>query len=232
MDRIDRRGFLECMAWAGAGLLWSVGGGVRVVAARSRRRPRPKGRGRASASSRSATPTSASRRGEPGCAGHVPGRRSPGSRRCPRARPSCSTPATMTTARRRARSTRSPQALKGVEDRAHLLRAGRARCVRGRRQGIPRTATARAARRGWQSFDYQGVHFVGLVNVLKFKAGGLGNAGRGSARVAREGSRAAREQHAGRGLRARAALGGLSRSGAGSPRTASRRSPISSGSAR
>jgi 3',5'-cyclic AMP phosphodiesterase CpdA len=31
--------------------------------------------------------------------------------------------------------------------------------------------------RGWQSFDYQGVHFVGLINVLNFKAGGLGDLG-------------------------------------------------------
>ncbi|MBZ5664549.1 MAG: metallophosphoesterase [Acidobacteriia bacterium] len=27
---------------------------------------------------------------------------------------------------------------------------------------------------GWQSFDHKGVHFVGLVNVLNFKPGGLG----------------------------------------------------------
>lgn len=27
---------------------------------------------------------------------------------------------------------------------------------------------------GWQSFDYNGVHFAGLVNVLDLKAGGLG----------------------------------------------------------
>jgi hypothetical protein len=31
--------------------------------------------------------------------------------------------------------------------------------------------------RGWQSFDYRGVHFVGLVNVLDFKAGKLGSLG-------------------------------------------------------
>jgi 3',5'-cyclic-AMP phosphodiesterase len=31
---------------------------------------------------------------------------------------------------------------------------------------------------GWQSFDVQGVHFIGLVNVLNLKAGGLGNLGR------------------------------------------------------
>src|SRR5215472_2198089 len=27
-DGIDRRGFLSCMAWAGAGLVWTFGGGV------------------------------------------------------------------------------------------------------------------------------------------------------------------------------------------------------------
>ena len=30
---------------------------------------------------------------------------------------------------------------------------------------------------GWQSFDYKGVHFIGLINVLNFKAGGLGSLG-------------------------------------------------------
>jgi len=30
---------------------------------------------------------------------------------------------------------------------------------------------------GWQSFDHKGVHFVGLVNVMNFKAGGLGMLG-------------------------------------------------------
>src|SRR5579859_8233517 len=27
-DRVDRRGFLECAAWAGTGLLWTVSGGI------------------------------------------------------------------------------------------------------------------------------------------------------------------------------------------------------------
>ncbi len=37
---------------------------------------------------------------------------------------------------------------------------------------------------GWQSFDHNGVHYIGLVNVLDLKAGGLGNLGRGTARMA------------------------------------------------
>ena len=28
MDRMDRRGFLECMAWAGTGVLWTASGGI------------------------------------------------------------------------------------------------------------------------------------------------------------------------------------------------------------
>ncbi|MEA2782120.1 MAG: hypothetical protein QOK29_3664, partial [Rhodospirillaceae bacterium] len=27
-DGLDRRGVLKCMAWAGAGILWTVSGGV------------------------------------------------------------------------------------------------------------------------------------------------------------------------------------------------------------
>ena len=44
----------------------------------------------------------------------------------------------------------------------------------------PTTASATGALRqgragaGWQSFDYHGVHFIGLVNVMNLKAGGLG----------------------------------------------------------
>ena len=34
-----------------------------------------------------------------------------------------------------------------------------------------------AKRDGWYSFDKKGVHFVGLVNVMNLKAGGLGNLG-------------------------------------------------------
>jgi 3',5'-cyclic AMP phosphodiesterase CpdA len=30
---------------------------------------------------------------------------------------------------------------------------------------------------GWYSFDHRGVHFVGLINVLNLKAGGLGSLG-------------------------------------------------------
>ena len=68
---------------------------------------------------------------------------------------------------------------------------------------------------GWHSFDQSGVHFIGLVNVVNLKAGGLGSARRRATRMAREGRQAAEEQHADRRLRAHSALVGLSRMGLG-----------------
>ena len=48
------------------------------------------------------------------------------------------------------------------------------------------TSIATAARKGagWYAFDQNGVHFVGLVNVVDLKAGGLGNLGAGAACLA------------------------------------------------
>ena len=45
-------------------------------------------------------------------------------------------------------------------------------------EALPRSATARARKgAGWYSFDPDGVHFIGLVNVVNLKAGGLGKLG-------------------------------------------------------
>ena len=84
---------------------------------------------------------------------------------------------------------------------------------------------------GWYSFDADGVHFIGLVNVVDLKAGGLGNLGDEQLDGSRTTSRAAR-------LRPRSWSSPTSRSGpsirngAGAPRTAPARSTISSASAR
>jgi len=42
-DGVDRRGFLECMAWAGTGLVWTVGGGLLSSRAFGRGPERPAG---------------------------------------------------------------------------------------------------------------------------------------------------------------------------------------------
>ena len=69
--------------------------------------------------------------------------------------------------------------------------------------------------RGLQSFDYQDVHFIGLVNVLTYKADHLGALGAEHLEWLEKDVAKAREQHADRGLRSRAALGRLSPVGVG-----------------
>ena len=36
-DGVDRRGFLECMAWAGSGLVWTLSGGLPAARSSARR---------------------------------------------------------------------------------------------------------------------------------------------------------------------------------------------------
>jgi hypothetical protein len=80
------------------------------------------------------------------------------------------------------------------------------------------SASAKARKEhGWQSFDYKGVHFIGLVNVANISNGqtALGVLGNEQLEwlekdVARPG-----QQHADRGLRPRAALDGLRKMGLG-----------------
>jgi len=64
------------------------------------------------------------------------------------------------------------------------LRAGELHTVPGEHDVTDGAGTEYFARfgkasdnRGYYSFDYQGVHFVGLINVLNFKPGGLGALG-------------------------------------------------------
>ena len=59
---------------------------------------------------------------------------------------------------------------------------------------------------GWYSFDKKGVHFIGLVNVLNLKAGGLGTLGRRATRVAGRRRQASEAQHAHRRVRAHSAV--------------------------
>ena len=47
----------------------------------------------------------------------------------------------------------------------------------GGKEYLSRFGQGTARGQGWQSFDYKGVHFVGLVNVLTYKADHLGALG-------------------------------------------------------
>ena len=184
-DGIDRRGFLRCMAWAGTGMLWAMRGGVLGSAAL----------GAAGCATGDAADAAAgadlfflqvsdshigfAREANPDVA------------------------ATLQAAVDRINALpRRPAFLLHTGDITQLARPGEFDAARQIISGA-RTETGRTfyvpgehdvlgdngaeyLRRhgretrggGWHSFDYQGVHFIGLVNVLDLRPGGLGNLGR------------------------------------------------------
>ena len=68
---------------------------------------------------------------------------------------------------------------------------------------------------GWYSFDAGGVHFVGLVNVANLKGGGLGSLGDDQLEWLEDDLKGKFEIHAGRAVRAYPAVDGLSAMGLG-----------------
>jgi 3',5'-cyclic AMP phosphodiesterase CpdA len=175
-DGIDRRGFLKCMAWAGTGLVWTVSAGVLGC-----RQVGPE-------------PT------EPAAGGfsfaqisdsHIGFSREPNS----------NVTATLRAAIARINALpQKPDFLLHTGDLTHLARPeefdtlaqvmGEARvgevfCVPGEHdvatddgRGYLQRYGRGTRGAGWRSFDHQGVHFVGLNNVMNLRAGGLGVLGR------------------------------------------------------
>ncbi len=92
-DGIDRRGFLKCMAWAGAGVVWAMKGGILQS-----QRPGRAGRRQAGADFTFVQISDSHVGFNKGTYSDVVGtfqkRPSPGSMRCRRRRHLCSTPAT------------------------------------------------------------------------------------------------------------------------------------------
>ena len=170
-DGMNRRGLLRCGAWAGAGLLWTVSGGV----------PRSWLLGDASAATEGLTFVQISDT-------HI-GFNKP-------ANPD--TKATMTAAVDRiAALSPKPAFLIHTGDITHLSKPeefdtaleiikganAEVHYVPGEHdwlddgQGFRQRFGQGTKGNGWYSFDAGGVHFIGLVNVANLKAGGLGNLG-------------------------------------------------------
>ena len=178
-DGVDRRGFLRCMAWAGTGLVWTAASGV------LRSAPLPFAR------------LGSALIGAPGdftfaqiSDSHIGFNKEANS----------DVTATLLEAIRRLNALPAPpDFVIHTGDLTHLskpeefdtlnellkqTRTGQIFYVPGEHDVLGddgRQYLARFGRdgkgRGWYSFDHQGVHFVGLVNVLDVKAGGLGNLG-------------------------------------------------------
>jgi 3',5'-cyclic AMP phosphodiesterase CpdA len=175
-DGIDRRGFLKCMAWAGTGLVWTVSGGV-LGCSRVGGTPGPPAKGTFSFVQLSDS--------------HIGFRKEPNT----------DVTATFQAAIDRVNALpERPAFVLHTGDLTHLAkpeefdtvaqvlkgaRAGEVFCVPGEHDVFTDEARSYLERygkgakgKGWRSFDHGGVHFIGLVNVMDLKAGGLGVLGK------------------------------------------------------
>ena len=199
-DGIDRRGFLECMAWAGTGLIWTVSGGVLSSKAFGQMPHYPMGEGAGftfvqisdshigfnKEANKDVTVTLQEAINKINALEHTPdflihtGDLS-----------HLSKPTEFDTLDQVLRSAKSGQTFFVPGEHDMLADNGQ--------QYLERYGKGTKGA-GWYSFDHKGVHFIGLVNVVDLKARRSRNTRRGTTGVARKGSRRALQQHANRRL--------------------------------
>ncbi|MFG1423038.1 metallophosphoesterase family protein [Roseixanthobacter liquoris] len=175
-DGIDRRGFLECMTWAGTGILWSLAGGL----------PQAMAMGKAMAAEAPAAPFSFLQISD----SHV-GFDKP-------ANPNALATLQEAVARIKLLPVKPAFMIhtgdishlskdKEFDDADQIIREANLPVFyvpgehdllddqQGRAYLDRYGKGSRGA--GWYSFDQQGVHYIALVNVVNLQAGGLGNLG-------------------------------------------------------
>ena len=172
---MDRRGFLHCMAWAGTGVVWTAAGGVLSSARLGEAAQTP---GAGSFSFVQISDTHIGFRGEAnrdamGTLGEAIARINA----LEVAPDVLIHTGDITHAQKAGAFDTVTEALKGAKvSRVFYVPGENDVFEDGGKEYLGRYGVG-PAHTGWQSFDYKGVHFVGLVNVLHYKAGGLGSLG-------------------------------------------------------
>jgi 3',5'-cyclic AMP phosphodiesterase CpdA len=177
-DGVDRRGFLKCMAWAGTGLVWTMSGGIPVSRAFAKGYGKDAGKG----GDFSFVQISDSHIGFDKAANP-------------------DVTATLREAIAKINGLSEPPAfVLHTGDLSHLSKASefdtldqtlksihteKIFYVPGEHDVLNDNGEQYRERYGkgsigdgWYSFDQKGVHFIGLVNVMNLKAGGLGSLGK------------------------------------------------------
>lgn len=173
-DGIDRRGFLECMAWAGTGVLWSITGGV--ARGQMAHRGAKAVKGALSFVQISDSHLGFNKDANPDVAGTLKAA-------VDQINALPAEPAFLIHTGDISHLSR-PEEFDEVDQILQTAKVGRRFFVPGEHDvltGHGRTYLERygkdAQGDGWFSFDLQGVHCVGLVNVMNLKAGGFGSLG-------------------------------------------------------
>ena len=173
MDRMDRRGFLECMAWMGTGVVWTASGGIfssRVLPAAAAEG------GDGNFSFVQISDTHVGFKGEANKDATVTLQQSIDKINA------LSTPPAFVMHTGDLTHGQKPGAFDTVSEMLKGAKAGKVIYIPGEhdvfsdggKEFLGRYANGGP---GWQSFDYKGVHFVALVNVLKYKGEHIGALG-------------------------------------------------------
>ncbi len=177
MDRIDRRGFLECMAWTGTAIVWTAAGGVL-----SSRLAAPASAAEAPTGAFSFVQISDTHVGFKGQANSDAAATL--QQVIDRVNALQPRPAFVlhtgdqTHGQKAGAFDTVAELLKGVKtERVFYVPGEHDVFLDGGKEYLSRYGKGTVDGRGWQSFDYKGTHFVGLVNVLKYKGEGMGSLG-------------------------------------------------------
>ncbi len=177
MDRIDRRGFLECMAWTGTAIVWTAAGGVL-----SSRLAAPASAAEAPTGAFSFVQISDTHVGFKGQANSDAAATL--QQVIDRVNALQPRPAFVlhtgdqTHGQKAGAFDTVAELLKGVKtERVFYVPGEHDVFLDGGKEYLSRYGKGTVDGRGWQSFDYKGTHFVGLVNVLKYRGEGMGSLG-------------------------------------------------------
>lgn len=172
-DGIDRRGFLECMAWAGTGMIWTLSGGV----AKSQTMNHGEhGKGDLSFVQISDSHIGFNKEANPDVKGTLEAA-------VAKINAMAEPPAFLihtgdiTHLSKPEEFDTASSILETVKTGARFFVPGEHDILAGDGKPYRDRYGKNTVGDGWYSFDQKGVHFVGLVNVMNLKAGGLGSLG-------------------------------------------------------
>jgi 3',5'-cyclic AMP phosphodiesterase CpdA len=181
-DGLDRRGFLECMAWAGTGMLWTVGSGMLgSILLPARARAADTG-GILQKSAFSFVQISDSHIGfnKPGVNTDVAGTLQEAIARInalPEPPDFILHTGDLTHLATADEFDTLDQLLKSVKTQQIFYVPGEHDVTGDNGKLYLERFGKKTKGQGWQSFDYNGVHFIGLVNVMDIQQNGLGALG-------------------------------------------------------
>lgn len=176
-DGIDRRGFLKCMAWAGTGLVWTMSGGVPVSRAFAKSMNKDAGKD----GSFSFVQISDSHMGfnKPANQDVIGTLRAAVDKinGLPNRPEFLLHTGDISHLSRAEEFDTVDQILKGASAKDVFFVPGEHDVLEDNGKSYLERYAKNAKGSGWYSFDHKGVHFIGLVNVMNLKAGGLGSLG-------------------------------------------------------